>query len=321
MAAVAYGGVACGLATTQRHLTGLPRRSGASTVSRKGPWRSRGGKKNQCSARFRVHQPPVAFNLVTRKHGIPVTNALRTLLDLASCVTETRMNQTLDEALRKGLVSMDGLRRFVDREKKSGRGASGVLRRLVEQRDPAYQPSASKLQASVRRLLMDAGLGVVEEYVITDAKGEFIARVDFRLVGEWVVIEVEGRANHSSKVDWEHDLTRRNRITAEGYAVIHATRDKVTDHPEEFLAEGPPGAGESGSAATGPGGGLVGVGGTAVRAPGMAADVESDDSPLAPKGQDGSRSGHEGDFEGAIGYDFGGADAERAKIAMPGVRA
>jgi hypothetical protein len=202
-----------------------------------GPLEVTGGKKNQCSARFRVHQPPVAFNLVTRKHGIPVTNALRTLLDLASCVTETRMNQTLDEALRTGLVSMDGLRRFVDREKKSGRRGVGVLRRLVEQRDPAYQPSASKLQASVRRLLMDAGLGVVEEYVITDAKGEFIARVDFRLVGEWVVIEVEGRANHSSKVDWEHDLTRRNRITAEGYAVIHATRDKVTDHPEEFLAE------------------------------------------------------------------------------------
>jgi len=112
-----------------------------------------------------------------------------------------------------------------------------VLRKLVDERDPAYRPSASKLQASVRRLLIDAGLGVVEEYVITDAKGEFIARVDFRLVGEWVVIEVEGRANHSSKVDWEHDLTRRNRITAEGYAVIHATRDKVTDHPEEFLAE------------------------------------------------------------------------------------
>jgi hypothetical protein len=147
------------------------------------------------------------------------------------------MNQTLDEALRKGLVSMDALRRFVDREKKSGRRGVGVLRKLVDERDPSYQPSASKLQASVRRLLIDAGLEVVEEYVINDAEGEFVARVDFRLLGEWVVVEVEGRANHSSKVDWEHDLTRRNRITGEGYAVIHATREKVNNHPEEFLAE------------------------------------------------------------------------------------
>jgi very-short-patch-repair endonuclease len=52
-----------------------------------------------------------------------------------------------------------------------------------------------------------------------------------------VVVEVDGRANHSSKVDWEHDLTRRNRITAQGYAVIHATRDRAKNHPEEFLAE------------------------------------------------------------------------------------
>jgi very-short-patch-repair endonuclease len=86
-------------------------------------------------------------------------------------------------------------------------------------------------------LLIGAGLEVEEEYVITDADGNFIARVDFRLSGEWVVVEVEGRANHSSKVDWEHDLTRRNHITGEGWGVIHATADKVNNHPEEFLAE------------------------------------------------------------------------------------
>jgi len=202
-----------------------------------GPLEITAGKKNQSSARFKVHQPPVPPSLVTRKQWIPVTNAARTLLDLASCVSEERMNQVVDEALRKGLVSMESLRRFVDREKKSGRRGVGVLRRLVEQREPGYQPSASELQASVRRLLVAAGLEVVEEYVITDAGGNFIARVDFRLLGEWVVVEVEGRANHSSKLDWQHDLDRRNALTAEGWAVIHATADRVKDRPEEFLAE------------------------------------------------------------------------------------
>jgi hypothetical protein len=194
-------------------------------------------KQKHFSGRFGVHRAEVDPAYTTRKLGIPVTNAFRTLLDVVAVVDEHRANQALDEALRKGLVSMDALRRLVDREKKSGRRGVGILRRLIEQRDPAYQPSASRLQASVRRLLIGAGLEVVEEYVITDADGNFIARVDFRLVGEWVVVEVEGRANHSSKVDWEHDLTRRNRITAQGYAVIHATRDRAKNHPEEFLAE------------------------------------------------------------------------------------
>ncbi len=202
-----------------------------------GPLEITAGKKNQSSARFKVHQPSVPPSLVTRKQGIPVTNAARTLLDLASCVSEERMNQVVDDALRKGLVSMESLRRFVDREKKSGRRGVGVLRRLVEQREPGYQPSASGLQASVRRLLVAAGLEVVEEHVVFDAGGNFIARVDFRLFGEWVVVEVEGRANHSSRLDWQHDLDRRNALTAEGWAVIHATSDKVLHRPQEFLAE------------------------------------------------------------------------------------
>jgi hypothetical protein len=196
------------------------------------------GKKNQSSARFKVHQPPVPPNLVTRRHGIPVTNAVRTVRDLASCLGEERMNQVLDEALRKGFVSLVALRAFVDREKKPGRRGVGVLRRLLEEREPGYQPSASELQAVSRRLLIGAGLtNFVEEYVIVDADGNFVARVDFGFFDAPVVVEFDGRANHSSKLDWQHDLDRRNRITAAGHAVIHATADKLRNHPEEFIAE------------------------------------------------------------------------------------
>jgi hypothetical protein len=194
-------------------------------------------KQKHFPGRFRVHRAVVDPAFTTRRAGIPVTNAFRTLRDVVAVVDEHRANQVVDEALRKGLVSMESLRRFVDREKKSGQRGVGVLRRLVEQREPGYQPSASELQASVRRLLVAAGLEVVEEYVVIDAGGNFIARVDFRLFGEWVVVEVEGRANHSSKLDWQHDMDRRNALTAEGWAVIHATSDKVLHRPQEFLAE------------------------------------------------------------------------------------
>ena len=52
-----------------------------------------------------------------------------------------------------------------------------------------------------------------------------------------VVVESDGRANHSSKFDWQHDLDRRNLLTAQGLGVIHVTWDKVTNRPDEFLAE------------------------------------------------------------------------------------
>jgi len=200
-----------------------------------GPLEITTAKKNQLSARFKVHRGVVVPNLVTSKRGIPVTNAARTLLDLGVCVREERMQQVVDEALRKGLVSLDLLRRTV--EAASGCKGVGVVRRLVEQRSPGYQPSASELQAATRRLLVAAGIAFVEEFEVIDDDGTFVARVDFKLLGSPVVVEADGRANHSSKLDWQHDLDRRNLLTIRGLGVIHVTWDKVTNRPDEFLAE------------------------------------------------------------------------------------
>ena len=100
------------------------------------------------------------------------------------------------------------------------------------------------MQAATRRLLIRAGIAFVEEFVVTDYLGDFVARVDFKLVDAPVVVESDGRANHSSKLDWQHDLDRRNLLTVLGLGVIHVTWDKVTNRPDEFLAE----VGEAGRA-------------------------------------------------------------------------
>jgi very-short-patch-repair endonuclease len=89
----------------------------------------------------------------------------------------------------------------------------------------------------VRRLLKGAGLAFVEEYVITASDGTFIGRADFKLLDAPVIVEAEGRATHSSKLDWEHDLIRRNHITAAGLATVHVTWDMAKNHSDEFLDE------------------------------------------------------------------------------------
>ena len=66
-------------------------------------------KQNRARLPFRVHRTQVDPAFVTTKLGIPVTNAFRTVLDLVNVVDEQRANQLLDEALRKGLVSMEAL--------------------------------------------------------------------------------------------------------------------------------------------------------------------------------------------------------------------
>jgi hypothetical protein len=193
-------------------------------------------KQNRTGVAFKVHRTQVAPAFVTAKVGIPVTNALRTVRDLVYVLDEKRGNQVVDEAVRKGLATVEALWRLVERDRGRGRGV-GMLRRLLEQRSPGYQPSASEFQALVRRLLAGAGSAFVEEYVVCDPDGTFVARADFKLLDVPVVIEAEGRATHSSKLDWEHDLIRRNRITAAGLATVHVTWDMARNHPEEFLDE------------------------------------------------------------------------------------
>jgi very-short-patch-repair endonuclease len=194
-------------------------------------------KQNRQRLGFKVHRTLVEPVFITTKAGIPVTNPFRTLQDVVAVVDEHRGNQLFDELLRKGLVSMESLQRYADREECSGNKGVGKLRRMVRQRSPAYQPSASEFQALVRRLLAGAGFAFVEEFVVVDSDGTFIGRADFKLLDVPVLVEAEGRANHSSKEDFEHDLKRRNGFTAAGFATVHVTWTMALNDPEVFLAE------------------------------------------------------------------------------------
>ena len=194
-------------------------------------------KQNRTGRKFKVHRTEVDPAFTTARLGIPVTNALRTVRDLVYVLDEIRANQVLDEALRKGLASMEALWRLVERESKGGRRGVGKLRRLLEERSPEYQPSASEFQALVCRLLTGAGIAFVEEYVVVDSEGRFVGRADVKLLDCPLVVEAEGRANHSSKRDFEHDLKRRNGFTAAGLATVHVTFDMAKNHSEEFLDE------------------------------------------------------------------------------------
>jgi very-short-patch-repair endonuclease len=204
---------------------------------REGPLEISSPKQKQFPGRFRLYRTEVDAALTTRKLGIPVTNAFRTVRDLVYVLDEVRGNQVVDEAVRKGFATLEALWRLVGRESCAGRRGVGRLRRLLEQRSPDYQPSASEFQAVVRRLLKGAGLAFVEEYVITASDGTFVARADFKLLDAPVIVEAEGRATHSSKLDWEQDLIRRNHITAAGLATVHVTWDMAKNRSDEFLDE------------------------------------------------------------------------------------
>jgi very-short-patch-repair endonuclease len=55
--------------------------------------------------------------------------------------------------------------------------------------------------------------------------------VDFAYPDIRLAIEVDGYRWHAGRARWEHDLGRRNALTARGWSVIHVTSSDIERHP------------------------------------------------------------------------------------------
>jgi len=184
-----------------------------------------------------LHRPlDVLPSDVTIRDRIPVTKPARTLLDLASVVPSTLVETALDDALRRGLVSVASMRQRHDIAAKNGRPGIAVLRRLLDERAGAWVITDSDLETQLLRRGKRAGLpDPVVHHKIRD-NGRVIAVVDFAYPDALVAIEADGYRWHSSRSQWERDLARRNAITALGWQVIHVTWADVMIRPAATVA-------------------------------------------------------------------------------------
>lgn len=178
---------------------------------------------------------PLTRREVTTVAGIPATTPARTLIDLAGVVDEDLLEEALDDALRRRLVTLAALRRSIDGVTTRGRTGIGVIRGLVFARRPSDAIPDSPLETRTVRLFHKHGVtGGRLHYRIRDG-GRVIAIVDIAFPDARVAIEVESFRFHSGKRKWQMDLSRRNQLTALGWLVLHITRDDLLYHPDETI--------------------------------------------------------------------------------------
>src|SRR2546421_2789239 len=58
-----------------------------------------------------------------------------------------------------------------------------------------------------------------------------------RLPRARLAIEADGWEFHSGKAAWQHDLRRRNALTALGWRVLNVTWQALSERPEEVLEQ------------------------------------------------------------------------------------
>ncbi len=167
--------------------------------------------------------------------GVPVTNVARTLFDLAACLHPLRAERALENALTRGYVSLETLRRITVELLERGRTGSGLMRRLLEERGAGYIPLASGLEGRFLALVVSAGLELPEGQVNLGG-ASWTARVDFYYRRLRLVIEIDSDLHHSSKLDRASDARRDAALEAAGFRVMRITEHELRDHPHDVIA-------------------------------------------------------------------------------------
>src|SRR4051794_29307779 len=133
-----------------------------------------------------------------RREGVPVTAPARTLLDIASLVSERDLARAVEEAQVLRLVTPHVLATIAG----CGRPGSAALRAALNLQ---HEPSLTRSEAEIAflQLVRDAGLPAPETNV--NVLGH---EVDFLWREQKLIVEVDGFAYHSSRQAFERDRRR-----------------------------------------------------------------------------------------------------------------
>lgn len=193
------------------------------------------GRQLRTVESVRLHRQPFTDFEVSHHGPFRVTSVARTLLDLGATLKPSAVEITLDEALRKGLVTLPRLHHALDQREMRGRKGATVMRAILMDRDPDARIE-SILERKLLNLIRNSGLEIPRSQFEVFHNNKLVARMDFAYPERLVGIEADGFAFHSGRVQWQSDLSRRNQLTALGWLIIHVTWEDLAKRPDDVIA-------------------------------------------------------------------------------------
>jgi very-short-patch-repair endonuclease len=202
---------------------------------REGPLVISVGRPLRLPAPVQVHRvEPLTARDLASIEGFRLTNATRTLADLAGCQPLEVLKRAADDALGRRLTTVDRLAAAV--ASAGGRRGAAALRELVKHYQGGNGPTESELESLVLEVIEAAGFPRPKCQRLVRAGGR-TRRLDFLFSAQRVVLEADGYAYHASPESFENDRRRTNSLTAQGYLVLHWTWRALRDRPDSLLSE------------------------------------------------------------------------------------
>lgn len=188
------------------------------------------GSRVRSRADRRIHCSSVPDPETRMLDDLRVTSPGRTWIDLAGSLTPGALLAVTDQMLERKFPE-DEFFRILARS--PGRRGLATARRIVPVADGK---AGSPMESVLRWLIHEAGLPrPVLQYVIRDAVGRFLARVDLAWPERRVVVEFDGNVHRDRRVFVE-DLRRQNGIVLADWRVLRFSSADVLGRPKITLA-------------------------------------------------------------------------------------
>lgn len=176
--------------------------------------------------RVRVHHPRVID--ATRWRRLPVTTVPRTLLDLAAEASIDLVRRALAQADYRHLLRLDAVAAVCGQ----GRPGSVLLREALDRHEPRLAMTRSELERRFLELCEAAGIPLPEVNVVVTG---------WTVDGLWrdarVIVELDGRDNHSSPGQIERDRRKDLQLRAAGYVVLRYTWAQIIFEGPAVIAD------------------------------------------------------------------------------------
>jgi very-short-patch-repair endonuclease len=172
-------------------------------------------------------RPSLAARSFVKRHGIPVTDPVQTLIDLATELKPLRLERAVNEADKLDLVDPETLRASLDGHK----GEPGVKRLATLLDRHTFRLSDSDLEVLFRPLALAARLPApLTKHRVLDHE------VDFLFPDHDLIVETDGLRYHRTPSQQARAARRDQVHTAAGFRVLRFTHwqiahaaDEVTD--------------------------------------------------------------------------------------------
>ncbi|MGI8749383.1 MAG: type IV toxin-antitoxin system AbiEi family antitoxin domain-containing protein [Thermoleophilaceae bacterium] len=164
----------------------------------------------------------------TLRHGLALTGALRTLLDLAEVATLEEVEEAVGKARVARWVTPESLLAYADAA--TGHHGAGALKAVASQAK-AEGFTRSKAERKLLELVRVARLPMPETNVVL-----FGRERDAVWREQEVVVEVDGWAFHSDRPAFERDKLRDGELAPHGWRTVPVTWGQLTESPYVVVA-------------------------------------------------------------------------------------